>query len=116
MVSNDDGFIGIGSVDNANDVVYWLDGITRDGAESELHARRRARAVVSIEAACPSSAIDLLSGDTMAIESLQQRLSGRVRNRQSWDLGNDLGDISSRGVLLRGVARSCGIAGTGRQE
>lgn len=116
MVSNNDSFVGIGSVDNANDIVYWLNRITRDSAESELHARGRTRAVVSVEAACPSSAVNLLSSNTMAIESVQQRLSGRVRNWQSWDFGNNLGDVSSRRVLLGGVARSCGIACAGRQE
>jgi hypothetical protein len=96
MVSNDDSFVGIGSVDDSNDVVYWLNRITRDGAESELHARGRTRAIIGIETACPSSAVYLLSGNTMAIESLQQRLSGRVRNWQSWNLGNNLRDVSSR--------------------
>lgn len=46
----------------------------------------------------------------MAVESLQQRLGGRVRDGDSWDLSDNLRDISSRGVLLRGVSWSGGIA------
>jgi hypothetical protein len=36
----------------------------------------------------------------MTVESLQQRLGGRVRDGDGWDLGNDFGNIRARRVFL----------------
>lgn len=110
MVSNDDCLIGVGTVDDTNDVMNRSDTVARYHIKRQLNAWGRTSAVFGVECTSPPCSVDGFGRNAVAVESLQQRLGCQVRDGERGDLGDHIRVIGSGCIFVRGIARSCRVA------
>ena len=110
VVSNNNSLIGIGTVNDTNDIVNRGDTVARYHIKRQLNTWGRSSAVFGIECTSPPCSVDGISRNAVAVQSLQQRLGCRVRDGERRDLGDHIRVIGSGCILVRGITRSRRVA------